>query len=320
MSEAMYRNLVESVPVAVYIDEGLDESSAIYRTRFMSPQIERMLGYPAEAFEADPELRWSLVHPDDRERAPANDRLHHETGRPTRSALRMIARIKTELVQLLSHELFTPITAIQGTADTLSLAGDRLSAEELHGLGEGVRAAASRLKRLVANLDAVMAVDREAALPTESLRVGEIVERAVAEFADNQDAQIVVVPSGDVLGRPVRAHAELAARAVVLVTENALDFRGGSPVEIAVVGSDREVSVEISDRAPGVPVDQRERIFELFTQAEGASARSHEGLGIGLYLARRIMTTQGGRLELREREGGGTTFALTFPGERESRR
>jgi hypothetical protein len=186
MSEAMYRNLVESVPVAVYIDEGLDESSAIYRTRFMSPQIERMLGYPAEAFEADPELRWSLVHPDDRERAPANDRLHHETGRPTRSALRMIARIKTELVQLLSHELFTPITAIQGTADTLSLAGDRLSAEELHGLGEGVRAAASRLKRLVANLDAVMAVDREAALPTESLRVGEIVERAVAEFADTR--------------------------------------------------------------------------------------------------------------------------------------
>jgi PAS domain-containing protein len=46
LSEARYRSLVESIPVAVYIDEAIDESSALYRTKFLSPQIERILGYP----------------------------------------------------------------------------------------------------------------------------------------------------------------------------------------------------------------------------------------------------------------------------------
>ena len=108
------------------------------------------------------------------------------------------------------------------------------------------------------------------------------------------------------------AHQALASRALVLVTENALDFRNEAAVEVRAVGDDEEIWLEVSDRGPGIPSDQRDRVFELFTQVEWASNRSHEGLGIGLFLARRIMEAHGGSLDLRDREGGGATFVLAF--------
>jgi len=91
-----------------------------------------------------------------------------------------------------------------------------------------------------------------------------------------------------------------------------LDFRNDAAVEIRVESTDEELRLEVSDRGPGIPADQRDRVFELFTQVEWASNRSHEGLGLGLFLARRIMEAHGGSLDLRDREGGGTTFVLAF--------
>jgi signal transduction histidine kinase len=71
--------------------------------------------------------------------------------------------------------------------------------------------------------------------------------------------------------------------------------------------------VHVSDRGPGVPEDKREEIFEAFTQTDTSSTRTHEGLGIGLYLAQRIMRAHGGSIGVLPREGGGSTFVLSFP-------
>ena len=81
---------------------------------------------------------------------------------------------------------------------------------------------------------------------------------------------------------------------------------------VRAVGADEEIWLEVSDRGPGIPPDQRDRVFELFTQVDWSSSRSHEGLGIGLFLARRIMDAHGGSLHLGDREDGGATFALAF--------
>jgi PAS domain S-box-containing protein len=355
LSEARYRNLVESIPAAVYVDEAIDDPSALYHTRFLSPQIERILGYAPEEFERDPELWWSLIHPDDRPRIVESDRRHYEEGVALQEAFRMVARdghvvwvldqativnpegpgprvsqgilmdfterkrqedeinrIRTELAQIMSHELFTPITSILGTAATLSVADTRLSDEELRGLAEGVKRAATRLRRLVANIGAVAILDPDTVRPTGTLTLGWMIEHAVAEFADDRAEMIEVRAPTDVLERSVRANPSLVPRALVLVTENALDFGEGSPVVIEAAVDGDEIRIEVSDRGPGIPPDQRERIFELFTQADGTNVRSHEGLGIGLFLARRIMEAHGGRLEFREREGGGATFVLVF--------
>jgi len=91
-AEARYRSLVEEIPAVVYIDVPDEGSSTGYVTSYMSPQAEDVLGYPPERFVSDPELWPSLIHPDDRERALAEDARHYETGEPLHREFRVIAR------------------------------------------------------------------------------------------------------------------------------------------------------------------------------------------------------------------------------------
>jgi PAS domain S-box-containing protein len=79
-SEARYRTLVQTIPAATYIDAESEDTAAGYKTIFISPQITTMIGYTPEELTADPALWSSLIHPDDRERALADDRRHFETG------------------------------------------------------------------------------------------------------------------------------------------------------------------------------------------------------------------------------------------------
>jgi signal transduction histidine kinase len=82
---------------------------------------------------------------------------------------------------------------------------------------------------------------------------------------------------------------------------------------VVVEAAGVEVLFNVSDRGPGVDPEVAGRIFAAFTQADASVTRPHDGLGIGLYLARKIMAAHEGRIEFRAREGGGTTFTLAFP-------
>ncbi|MDO8485328.1 MAG: EAL domain-containing protein [Candidatus Limnocylindrales bacterium] len=91
-ADSRYQVLVERVPAAVYIDVADPDVSDGGRLAYMSPQIESILGYPAEAFLADPELWPGLIHPDDRKAAFAAYHEHWATDRPLRADYRMHAR------------------------------------------------------------------------------------------------------------------------------------------------------------------------------------------------------------------------------------
>ncbi|HEX5948282.1 MAG TPA: ATP-binding protein, partial [Actinomycetota bacterium] len=84
-------------------------------------------------------------------------------------------------------------------------------------------------------------------------------------------------------------------------------------VEVQVEGTGVEVRIQVADRGRGIDPELAGRIFAAFTQADASVTRPHEGLGIGLYLARKIMAAHDGRIEFEAREGGGTTFTLSFP-------
>jgi signal transduction histidine kinase len=228
--------------------------------------------------------------------------------------LKELNRTKSELIQILSHELFTPITTIQGFALTVAEHGQDLSREDVRDLGAGVARASERLRRLVGNLAAAARLDRPGVeVSTRPVVAADLVERAAGEFAADRDRLRI---GGDVraAAKPLWADAELGTRAIVGLLENALDLSPpGQAVELGVETTGHELRIDVADRGPGVPEEQRERIFEAFTQADGSATRSHEGLGIGLFLTRRIMAAHGGGLSYRERDGGGSVFSLSFP-------
>jgi signal transduction histidine kinase len=229
--------------------------------------------------------------------------------------LQELDRTKSELIQIVSHELFTPMTTIQGFAMLVSEQGEVLKVDEVRDLADGVMRASDRLKRLVGNLEAAARLDRAGVeVATRPMTARDLVFRVLSEFPRFRERVVTV----DGLEEPeVRlwADLELGARALIVVVENALAFSGDDGmVEISVQPIEGDVRMTVSDRGPGVPQVLRDRIFDAFTQTDGSITRSHEGLGIGLFLARRIMRAHGGDLTYAPRPGGGSSFTLSFPG------
>lgn len=228
--------------------------------------------------------------------------------------LQELNRTKSELIQILSHELFTPITTIQGFALMVSEHGERLRPGDVRDLVDGVSRAGERIKRLVGNLAAASRLDREGVeVSTRPVTAGEMLERAASEFPIRGDRLRLPADPAETRAR-LWADVELGVRALVVVLENALSLSGeDDPVEVEVRTRGGQLEFAVSDQGPGVPADFRDRIFEAFTQTDGSTTRTHEGLGIGLYLARRIMRAHGGRIRVLDRPGGGSTFLLSFP-------
>jgi signal transduction histidine kinase len=225
--------------------------------------------------------------------------------------LQELDRTKRDLIQVLAHELFTPITTIQGFAMTVAEHGDALSPDDIRELASGVARSSRRLHRLVGNLRAAAQLDRESVeLTTQLLPATFLVERAVAEF---EDAHRVRVAPSEALMTRVWVDPDLATRALVIVLENALDLSPEETfVDISTTTLDGRLTISVADRGPGVTPEMRERIFSAFSQNEDSMTRTHEGLGIGLYLVKRIMVANGGAVDAAARPEGGAVFTLTF--------
>ncbi|MBI3649074.1 MAG: response regulator [Actinobacteria bacterium] len=243
----------------------------------------------------------------------------HELAEAVRRAeeladeLRVLNDTKSELIQLLAHELFTPITSIHGFALTFAQRGTRLSPEDIQVMAEGVTRSTERLQRLVGNLRAAASLDRaEVELDTRPVAVRDLLGSVQGEFQSAGDR--LVLPSDEVsLSARVWAVPGLAARALGIVVENALDIAPpDTPVELRVTTDGEITELRVADRGPGVPADRREKIFEAFIQADASATRSHEGLGIGLFLAKRVMQAHRGSIAVEDQPGGGSEFVLSF--------
>ncbi len=125
---------------------------------------------------------------------------------------------------------------------------------------------------------------------------------------------------GEALDQRIWADLDLAVRAVAVLVENALSFSpGDAVVEVGVGRRGSELAIWVGDRGPGIGPEQADHIFDAFTQADASTTRAHEGLGIGLFLAQRIMQAHGGAIEASSRPEGGSVFSLSFPAFEEQR-
>ena len=233
--------------------------------------------------------------------------------------LEELNRVKTELIQILSHELLTPTTIIQGFAGTVKARGPRLTSDEIEEMSEGVTRAGDRIKRLIGNLEAAAGLDHQGvALETAMVSLEEVLSMAMGEFAHDRPRLVLPEPVPDV---KLLADRDLAARALSVVIENALGFsKKDELVEVGVRTVAPWVDIIVSDRGPGIDGPARKRIFEPFTQVDTSTTRTHQGLGIGLYLARRIVEAHGGQIAQWTNDRGGSSFSLRFPSVDQDRR
>ena len=203
-----------------------------------------------------------------------------------------------------SHELRSPLARIRMAVELSGTQGSpaardeiQRSITELDQLVDEILLA-SRLDAREADMGTVESVDLIGLLAEECARVG-----AVFELPEGTGE--VVVPGV----------ARLLRRAVRNLLENAVRHgrRTGHAEVVAQLSLEGGYAVlHIDDRGPGVPPDQRERIFEPFYRLPGASEREG-GVGLGLALVRQIAVRHGGSVACDNREGGGARFTLRLP-------
>ena len=226
-------------------------------------------------------------------------------------------RLKSTFLSNMSHELRTPLTAILGYAELLAEEVDGDARQYVHVIHDGAQ-------RLYATLNAVLDLAQleGGALDFEStLFDGGAVLRAVAAHFQSQAALKNLTVHLECPEDPVPVYADRAALRRVLehLLSNAVKFteRGAIRASLARTEAD-DVVFEVEDSGIGVESAFLPHVFDEFKQASWGYARSHEGVGLGLALARRLVEQMGGRIGVTSEPGRGSTFAVTLPGSRPS--
>jgi len=101
-------------------------------------------------------------------------------------------------------------------------------------------------------------------------------------------------------------------RVMTNLVDNALRCSRDAPVTITATQMNGSLSLHVADRGPGVPLSERDRIFDSFYRPEGASADAGAS-GLGLSIARRLAEAQGGSVTYADRAGGGSVFTFDIP-------
>ncbi|MEX1132912.1 MAG: HAMP domain-containing sensor histidine kinase [Flavobacteriales bacterium] len=223
-----------------------------------------------------------------------------------------LARTQRNFLLAVTHELRTPIAAIKLQLQTLArpaLDGEQRETLRMRAIQEADRLALLTDKVLLATSaeEGVLAMDRREVDVMELLRM--VVERARTHWA--KDHTISLVGPDTLL---VHSDQQALHSIVENLLENAAKYAPqGSPIEVRVEAGREGWRILVSDEGPGVPVEERERIFEKFFRGGHEETRKAKGTGLGLYIVRRLTQALGGNVQLNERRPHGATFAASFP-------
>lgn len=217
---------------------------------------------------------------------------------------REVDALKADFVAVIGHELRTPITVVKGYLKTLLRRGATLSEERRAQALTVVESNVSRLERLIEDLLFLSAIDRHtAAVDVETRDVAELLRRhAGPRVVVRAPARAVELPMDE----------EKLAVVVHHLLANALEYSDGE-VAVELVERDQCVEVSVIDSGPGIFSGDVPLLFERFRQLDGSSTRAHGGVGIGLYICRRVVEALGGTIWCESRLGVGSRFTFSLP-------
>jgi two-component system sensor histidine kinase KdpD len=232
-------------------------------------------------------------------------------------------RLRTALLSSVSHDLRSPLASVIGAASSLSAFGDTMPEADRRELLGSIRSEGERLDRYIQNLLDMTRLGAGAMkLQRDWVGLDEIAGSARARLARLFPATEVVIdlePAGQALP-PLFVHAALVEQALFNVLENAAKFSpAGAPIVVRAVRAGDKLELEVVDRGPGIPEEERRRIFDLFYSGargglEGSGDRAARGSGLGLTIVRGMIGAHGGRVEALPGDGGsGTTIRMTLP-------
>ncbi len=230
------------------------------------------------------------------------------------SELRRLERVRQDFVANVSHEFKTPLTAIQGFAETL-LAGALDDMTNRARFVEIIREHARRLARLTDDLLKLSRIEAgRLELELRPIRVEELVNSCIETARLKAEAKglriSVQLPEGL---PPVRGDGAQLAEVLQNLLDNALQYTpSGGLIDLTARLTNHEIIFTVADTGIGIPESDLARIFERFYRVDAARSREAGGTGLGLAISRHIVEAHGGRIWVESAVGQGSRFHFSI--------
>lgn len=243
----------------------------------------------------------------ERKKIEQRARLYHEAREQVRE--------RDEFLSMASHELRTPVTALQLQLQLIQRAAGRPGGALLEVLTGKLVSLERQCRRIATLVNELLDVSRlrlgRLELRLEEIDLVEVVRDTVEHLREEGGrlgSPIGVVAAGPAIGRWDRLRLE---QVMTNLISNAIKFGQSKPVTVEVVADASRARFQVSDRGIGIQVADQERIFGRFERA--VPTHHFGGLGLGLYIAREIVEAHGGSIRLASQPGEGTTFTVDLP-------
>ena len=221
-------------------------------------------------------------------------------------------RLRTSLLSSLSHDLRTPLGAIEGAASSLVDTGESLSPDVRRDLAQTIVEESRRMTRMVGNLLDMIRVETGAlSVHQEWQPLEEVVSVALIRMDERLKGRMVTVDLPLTLPL-VCIDGILIEQVLINLLENAVKYSpAGTPIELSASATRDHVIIAIADRGYGIPAGQEQTIFDKFHRVDHSA--STPGVGLGLTICRGIVLAHDGRIWAERRPGGGMIFRVALP-------
>ncbi|GAA0953699.1 sensor histidine kinase [Virgisporangium aurantiacum] len=233
-----------------------------------------------------------------------------------------VARVRRDFVANVSHELKTPVGALQLLSEALQdalsggEAGDSVPDEEaVARFADRIRHESARLSRLVSELLELSRLQGADPLPEpEPCSVDRIIAEVIDRSRTAANAKEIEIKALGERGLVAYGNEGQLVTAVANLVENAVAYSPeGTRVDVESGATDEAVWIAVRDEGIGIEASDLDRIFERFYRADRARSRQTGGTGLGLAIVKHIATNHGGRVDVTSTVGRGSTFTLRLP-------
>ena len=220
-------------------------------------------------------------------------------------------RLRNSLLSALSHDLRTPLTAVAGLAESLTMTRPALSSDQMES-AQAIGEQARRMSALVSNLLEMARIESgEVTLRRQWLPFEEVIGTALKELQPalaRHRVEVTLAPNLPL----VELDATLIERVLYNLVENATKYTPeGTAITIDAQASGGNLVVSVSDTGPGIPKGKEESIFQKFTR--GVRESSTPGVGLGLAISKAIVDAHHGHIRAQSGPEGGARFTFTLP-------
>ncbi len=232
------------------------------------------------------------------------------------TAERELEQMKSDFMSVVTHELKTPLTAIDGYARLLARGKAGELPERARGFVDTILSQSGVLKDMVQNLlDTSRLEAGNLPINAEANLVREVVEVTAATWRGPVEAKGLSfrLVAEDLAGLNVRVDPFRLQQVLGNLFSNALKFTPAGFIELGARAEGAEVLLWVADSGRGIPPDAMARVFEKFYQVERGDTRVAGGAGLGLYISRGLIEAQGGRITVVSDVNQGSRFEIRFP-------